>query len=90
MGAARQLHGLVHLHQYLSGLVEEAPAGFSQFHPAVGAFQQACADFFFQGLDLLAQRRLGDAQLLGGSTEVQFLGHGDEVAQMSQFHGAAY
>ena len=44
------------------------------------------ADFLLQRLDLLAQRRLRDAQHLCGAAEVQFFGDGDEVAQMTQFH----
>ncbi|MNP16155.1 hypothetical protein D3C76_1085390 [compost metagenome] len=82
----RQQHRLVDLLEDLPGLVEEQPAGFGQAHAAIGAIQQARADFFLQGLDLLAQRRLGNAQLLGGAAEMQFLGDGDEVAQVSQFH----
>ncbi|MCY1404835.1 hypothetical protein D9M71_200570 [compost metagenome] len=87
MGAARDLHGLVHLGQHLAGLIEEAPASFGQLDPTVGAFQQARTDFLFQRLDLLAQWGLGNTQLLGGAAEMQLFGHGDEVAQVSQFHG---
>ncbi|MNQ81647.1 hypothetical protein D3C85_966780 [compost metagenome] len=90
LGAARQLHRLVHLGQHLAGFVEEQAAGFGQLHPPVGAFQQARADFLFQRLDLLAQGRLGNTQLFGRPAEVQLLGHGNEIAQVSQFHGAAY
>ena len=40
----------------------------------------------YLGLDLLAQRRLGDAQHLCGAAKMQFFGDGDEVTQMTQFH----
>jgi hypothetical protein len=44
------------------------------------------AQLLLQRLDLLAQRRLRDAQHLGGAAKVQLFGDGDEVAQMTQFH----
>ena len=31
-------------------------------------------------------RRLGDPEAFRGAAEVQFLGHGDEVAEVTQFH----
>jgi hypothetical protein len=37
-------------------------------------------------MDLAAQWRLGNAQLLGGPGEVPFLGNSHEVAQMAEFH----
>jgi hypothetical protein len=37
-------------------------------------------------MDLAAQRRLGNAQLLGGPGEVSLLGDRHEVAQMAEFH----
>lgn len=58
----------------------EQPAGIGQRHPAVGAIEQAHAQFLFQALDLLAQRRLRDAQQFGCPSEVQFLGHRHEIA----------
>ena len=39
----------------------------------------------FKGLHRLRQRRLGHRQALRGTAEVQFLGHGDELVQRSQF-----
>jgi hypothetical protein len=36
--------------------------------------------------DLLAQRRLGDVQPRGRAPEVQLLGDGHEVAQLTQLH----
>jgi hypothetical protein len=37
-------------------------------------------------VDLLAERRLGDVEPLGGLAEVEFLGHGDNVAEVSKLH----
>jgi hypothetical protein len=53
----------------------------SRARPA--AVQQPHAQLALQGLDLEAERRLGDAQALGRPAEVQLLGDGDEVPQVS-------
>ncbi len=50
------------------------------------AAEELHLQFRFQRLDLLAQRRLLDAQALGGAGDVAFLGHGNEVAQVPQIH----
>jgi hypothetical protein len=39
-----------------------------------------------QRLDPLRKRRARDVQPLGRPTEIQFLGYGDEVAQLAQLH----
>ena len=44
------------------------------------------ADEALEPTHLLAQRRLGDADALGGAAEVQLLGDGDEVAQVPEVH----
>jgi hypothetical protein len=41
----------------------------------------------FQGTDLLAQRRLLDAERLRGPSEVQVLGNGQKIAKMPQLQG---
>ncbi len=81
------IRGLFHLGQDLARFVEEQAPGLAQLDPAVGALEQARAQFLLQGLDLLTQWRLRNAQLLGSTTEVQFFGHSDEIPQMTQFHG---
>src|ERR1700730_11899530 len=50
------------------------------------ADEQRRVDLLFQCLDLLRQRRLLHMQLLGGARDVAFMGHGDEVAEVAQFH----
>ncbi len=50
------------------------------------ADEQRRLDLLLQRLDLLRQRRLLHVQLLGGARDVAFLGHGDEVAEVAQFH----
>ena len=48
--------------------------------------KQGRADFCFEVLDLLAERRLADPNLCGGACEVPFLGDGEEVANVAEFH----
>ena len=42
--------------------------------------------FTFEIADLLRQRRAGKVKPLCGPTEMQFLGNGDEVGQLSELH----
>ena len=67
-------------------IVEEQRTRLRQAHGALVALEQLRAQFRFQRLDLLAQRRLADVQALGRAREVQFLGDGDKVTQVAQFH----
>ena len=50
------------------------------------AAEQLHLQFGFECSDLLAERRLLDAQPLGGAGDVAFLGDRDEVAEMAQLH----
>jgi hypothetical protein len=40
----------------------------------------------FEIADLLRERRSSKVKSLCGSTEMQFLGHGDEIRQLPEFH----
>jgi hypothetical protein len=48
--------------------------------------QQPHAEAVLEGLDGLAQRRLRHVQPFGGATEVQLLGHRDEVPRLAHVH----
>src|SRR5690606_27195369 len=85
-GAPHHIHRTADVGQGLAGFLEKQPAGVGQRHVPVAALEQAHPEFLFQGLDLLAQRRLGNAQHLSGAAEMQLLGDGDEIAQVAQFH----
>ncbi len=61
-------------------------AGRGQLHAAGGADQQRHPELGLECADLLGQRGLGDVQSLRGAAEVQFLGDGAEVPQVTQFH----
>ena len=54
-------------------------------HLAVGV-----AQFTLEGFDLKAERRLLHAQTVRRAGDVAFLGDGDEVAKMAQFHARSY
>ena len=74
----------IDLLHYLSGIAEKLGAGGGQADTAVGSGQQAGAYLLFQVLDLLAQWRLGDIKPCRGASEVQLLGHGNKVTQVTQ------
>ncbi|ANZ41521.1 hypothetical protein BBK82_41800 [Lentzea guizhouensis] len=78
---------VVHGGQHGAGAVEVDGAGAGELDLAGGAVQQGHAELGLQLLDLLGQRRLGHVQAFGGAAEVPFLGDGDEVAQVAEFHG---
>ncbi|MCY1435085.1 hypothetical protein D9M71_511650 [compost metagenome] len=80
------IRGLLHLRQYLARFLEEQSPGLAQFDTTIGTVEQPGPQLLLQSLDLLTQGRLGNTQLLGGAAKVQLFGHGDEVAQMTQFH----
>ena len=54
------------------------------------AFEERRADLRLQRLDLLGERRLGDVQPLGRARDMALVGHGDEVAEVAQFHSHTY
>jgi hypothetical protein len=73
--------------QQVGHLVQQRRAGFGEFHALGRAHEERRAEFVFQRADLPRQRRLRHVQALGGAVDVAFLGHGEEVAHLSQVHG---
>jgi hypothetical protein len=51
-------------------------------------FEQSDIQFSFKITDLPAKRRLRNVKPLSRAREVQFLGHGHKVTEMTQFHWA--
>ncbi len=51
-----------------------------------GAYEQLGAEAALELGDGAGQRRLGDAEALGGAADVRLLGDGDEVAQLAGLH----
>ena len=66
--------------------VTEDLSGGSQFHPAFGAFEKLHAHFLFQLAYLVAQRGLRDVEQRGGTGEMKFLGHCEEVSEVADLH----
>ena len=69
------------------GVGQEGAAGVGQADAARMAHEQGGVDLALERADLLAERRLLHAQLLGRARDVALMGDGDEVAEMAQFHG---
>ena len=70
-----------------AGLDEEPFADRRERDAAARPVEQADAELRLQLVDPLRQRRRGDVQALRGPSEVELLGHGDEVAHAAQVHG---
>lgn len=83
---ARGIDGAVGAGQDGARVLQELGAGLCQFDAARQAQEQRRADLALQLLDLLAERRLADAQPRGGAGEMQLVGDHGEIAQVSQFH----
>ena len=65
-------------------LGEEQFASFGELDVSAAAFEEGDADLGFEAFDRLAQRGLGDVELLCGASEVELFGDGDEVADLSK------
>src|SRR5690606_25865404 len=85
----RRIHtvaGLFQRSEDARHMLQKQFTGPRQPRTAAGADEQLLAQVFFQFLDGARQRRLLDVQPLGSAGEVKFFGHGQEAAQMPQFH----
>jgi hypothetical protein len=72
--------------QDVVGLREERRARRRQRDAPPVAHQELDSHVVLERPDLLAERRLGHVQALGGSTEVQLLGDRDEVTEVAKLH----
>lgn len=68
------------------GARQQGSTGIGEQHALGGAFQQRRAEFSLEVLDRGGDRGLDDVQPCGGTGEVRFLGDGDEVLELAQFH----
>ena len=87
LGVACGLRRVSSLHHQLSSLVQKDVPRLGQLHMALVAHKERDAQVFLQLADLTAQRRLCDVQLLRGLAKVKVFGDGQEVANVTQFHG---
>ena len=67
-------------------VAQERAPGVAQRHALRVAAEQRHAELDLEGADLLAQRRLLDAEHGSGTRDVPCLGDSDEVAQVAQLH----
>lgn len=70
------------------GVGEKAGASFGEDDTAGEAIEEGLAEFGFKFLNLLAEGGLGDADFFGCARKAFFLGEGDEVTELMDFHGA--
>ncbi len=85
-GFARDTNGLLALFEYGLRLREKRPARFRELDSVVSAIEQRDAQFVFELANLPALGGLRNAEFSRRTREIEFTGHGGEVAQMSQFH----
>ena len=76
----------VHLLKDADGAAQERLAVRRHLRLAFHAVKEPLPQFLFQLLNLLAQRRLGNVALLGGTGEVSGPCHGDHVTKLLHFH----
>jgi hypothetical protein len=69
------------------GLVEERGSRRGQGHAALRAVEEPHAKLLLELAHLLADGRLRDVQALCRAAEVQLLRDGNEVSEVSEFHG---
>jgi len=65
---------------------QQSRTGGGQGDGTAVTVEQADLQVALERLDLLGQRRTRNVQPLGRATEIQLLGDGHEVAQLTQLH----
>ena len=79
----RRLHAVTSLFQgseHAAHVLHEQLAGASKSRAARGASEQHHTQFFLQLLNGALQRRLLEVQLLGCTSEMEFLGYSNETS----------
>jgi hypothetical protein len=85
-GHARQADGFGGVGEGGTRAFQKYAAGFGEGYSSSGPVEELDAQFPFELLDLLAERGLGDREPFGCAPEVERLGYGGEVAEVTQFH----
>ena len=83
-GRAGAIGGAYHFGEDATGIVEEQVTGLCELHAPPRPVEQSRAEQALELLDLLTERRLGNADALCGAPEVEFLGDGDELTELAQ------
>jgi hypothetical protein len=69
-------------------VAKEDGAGAGEADAAFAAVEESGAEFFFEGVNLLADRGLAEMQAFGGATEAGFFGDGAKDLQPEILHGS--
>ena len=75
----------IYLEKNGTGLFEKSIPCIGEGHSAVSAYEQPGSQHFFKRMNLMAERRLGNAQTLCSAAEMQLFSHRDEVKKMAEF-----
>jgi hypothetical protein len=75
------MHGLREDH---AGLVNEELSRLGHLHLSLGAVEELDPELLLHLSNLLAQRRLADAQTCSRLSEMQALGYGDHVSEVAE------
>ena len=82
----RPMNSHIALSKNLMGIRQEHAASHRQLYRSIAAVEELHAEFLFQIVNLLAERRLGHRETLGCAAKIKLLGHRHKVAQMSKLH----
>ena len=82
----RSVFGAVRDGDNLPGVIQEGFSLLGQLDGTGGALEQLYIQFLFQGLDLLADCRMGDMELLGCLAEVEILCHSQKAGELKGIH----
>ena len=78
---------LLHRPQDAAGVGDQDRAALGGRDPARRAHQQFDTEVLLEMPDMLAQRRLGDPEALGGARDGSFLRDGQKVPELTDVHG---
>jgi hypothetical protein len=67
-------------------VIQKELARGQQRHPARRPGEESCPELVLECADLAAERRLRHAEAFGGTTDVPFLGHGNEITDLREAH----
>jgi hypothetical protein len=80
------VRGAVEVGQHRPRVAQEGLSRRGHLHAPARPREQLAAQLVLQQPDLVAQRRLGHVEPLGGAAEVQLLGDRHEIAELTQLH----
>src|SRR5262249_17177945 len=82
-----RIKSMIELGKDRAGIVEKGAPGVGQLDTARLSVKQLHIELAFDRLDALTERRFLHAEPLRGPCNVPFLGNGNEILQVPEFHG---